>query len=108
MLEGGCSINAGDYDRRTACTSVSEGRLDMACILVDDFKAFISPKDRFGGTLWTPYQSTGVEAFLAAVAKGGKTATSASVTVAADLCDAAYAGNATQLASGARALLVDW
>ena len=64
-------------------------------------RAEVSPVDRFGGTPLDDavrHKSFGVESYLRECgAKGGSTATSASVTVAADLCDAAFAGNAEEL-----------
>ena len=49
VLEEGCSIDAGDYDKRTAIhLAACEGRLEMIRMLVEEFGANVSPVDRFG------------------------------------------------------------
>ena len=102
VVEEGCDIGAGDYDKRTALhLSASEGRLDLAKFILEELKADVSPVDRFGGTPLDDavrHKHFAVEQYLRERgAKVGATATSASVTVAADLCDAAYAGNSAEL-----------
>ena len=69
--------------------------------IIEELRGNVSPVDRFGGT---PLDDTVRHKHFAAEtylresgATAGSTATSASVTVAADLCDAAFAGNATEL-----------
>ena len=47
VMEEGCSVGAGDYDKRTAMhLAACEGRLEMVRMMVEDFNADLSPIDR--------------------------------------------------------------
>ena len=51
LIEMGCSIDQGDYDRRTAMhLAASEGLLQVVRFLVNEANADVNPTDRWGGT----------------------------------------------------------
>lgn len=89
VLEEGCSINAGDYDKRTALhLAASEGNLDMVRTMIEDIKVNVSPGDRFSGKPLDDairHKHSEIETLLKACgAEGGATATDASITVASE------------------------
>ncbi|KAL1520012.1 hypothetical protein AB1Y20_023492 [Prymnesium parvum] len=91
-------VEMADYDGRTAIhLAASEGHLEIVKLLVCEYGASHSPKDRWGGTplddsIRHKHKST--EAYLRDIdAEVGATRANSSANVAVDMATAAYEGN---------------
>lgn len=90
-------VNLGDYDSRTALhLAASTGQLDIVKILIEEFQADPSPKDRWGGTPLDDAMRQGrgyvVEYLKGKKAKKGLMALQNKENAATQLCTAACEG----------------
>ncbi len=113
LMEMGCSIDQGDYDRRTAMhLAASEGLLPVVRFLVHEASADVNPTDRWGGTplddavrskhedvvaLLKASGGTRGKAYSASRANAPTSRGEGNVKWTSELCDLAAEGNVARL-----------